>query len=130
MALTAWRAGNGLWGLLLLAGAAVQLNDPDPAVWIAAYVIAALFCAASIVSRLTWKLPACWGITMLCWAGVIAAGGIQESNPMRGPGGVFQTGPLAEEIVRESLGLTLIAIGCFVQARVLYKHPASASSKR
>jgi hypothetical protein len=130
VALTAWRAGNGLWGLLLLAGASVQLNDPDPAAWIAAYCVAALFCAASLMRRLTWRPPACWGIAMLCWAGVVAAGGIQDSNPMRGPGGLFQTGPLAEEIVRECLGLTLIAIGCFVQARVLYNHAASVSSER
>ncbi|MFT4625563.1 MAG: hypothetical protein ACI8PZ_004231 [Myxococcota bacterium] len=114
--MTAWRLGNAVWGALLLLGALVQLNDPDPLVWVVAYSVPAALCAAAIADRLAYWLPALWAAGALFWAATIAAAGVTESNPMRGPSGLFESGLLAEEIVRESLGLGLIAAGCLVQA--------------
>lgn len=44
---TIFRAANACMFVMFMAGAAVQLNDPDPEVWILAYASAALVCAAA-----------------------------------------------------------------------------------
>ena len=117
MALT-WRIGNGVWAVLLILGALVQLNDPDPFVWVAVYLCASALSAAAAAGRLAWWPPAALAVAAVAWAALIAAGGIDESNPMKGPGGLFESGPLAEEVVREGLGLLLIALGAATQAVV------------
>lgn len=84
--------------LLFLAFAGVQLNDPDPALWVAIYCVTAALSAASITHRLA--------IPVAIWAGVCALGGVLwallvDGPPMRaGHDGFFDN-----EVVRESLGL-------------------------
>jgi hypothetical protein len=43
--------------LLLTLGAAVQVNDPDPARWIAVYALAAAACLLSLLRRMQWTRP-------------------------------------------------------------------------
>ena len=122
--MTPWRIGNLIWAVLLVTGASVQLNDPDPALWVGAYTLSAVLSIAAATERLPWVAPAIWAGVTLTWALVIAASGVDESNPMRGPGGLLESGLFAEEIVRESMGLTLMAIGAMLQAAVLRRRAA------
>ena len=84
---------------------AVQLNDPDPWLWVAVSGGASAICVASILGRLPWAIPLL--VCVLCGAGATWLGvlGIEESHLMPG---FPQSGWLREERVREGLGLCLV----------------------
>jgi len=85
--------------------AGVQLNDPDPFGWIAVYGTAGLYTAVVGFRKLPPIGPALYGA--LCGALGIAHFLLWDgsSNPM----GAIEQGIFAEEVVRESLGLLLVA---------------------
>ena len=43
---------NGFLGLLFLVIAAVQINDPDPVLWVLVYLFTAMICLQGILGRL------------------------------------------------------------------------------
>lgn len=64
----AFKAFNGTMVVLFVLAAFVQLNDPDPLVWISLYLLAAVFCIAHPMG----KLPARWPIVFALIAGLWA----------------------------------------------------------
>ena len=107
-----WKAVSLGMAALFVVFALVQLNDPDPAAWVLAYGITALFSAYSAFRPAPWLQIALWALfalflglrLLLAWDGT--------SNPM---GSAWQ-GPLSEEVVREGLGLLLVAVWMAVVA--------------
>ena len=58
----------GAMALLFLFGAAVQYNDPDPLLWMAIYVAAAIACVLAMFNRLRWWMAAIVAAVALLWA--------------------------------------------------------------
>ncbi|MEQ1501161.1 MAG: transmembrane 220 family protein [Myxococcota bacterium] len=103
----AYRLANAAWCMLLLYAVAVQYNDPDPVRWMFAYGVGAAFAgyaaaagAVPIVPPLVWA-----AIASVAAIGDFAYGSGQ-TDPM---GGFPHWGRLRDEIVRETLGLLLMA---------------------
>jgi hypothetical protein len=99
------KAVAAFMALLFATSAALQLNDPDPVLWVALYLAAALVSLA----QLRWvdaRPPALVAGVALLWLCTLVAGGLpDEPQPMKyGP----QTGWLADEIVREGGGLGIV----------------------
>ncbi len=102
------RVVHGAVALLFSAAALVQLNDPDPLLWTLLYGVAAVVSGAVAAGyRLHPLVPAAVGAVAVLWAlSIFALGLPAEPNPMAwGP----QSGWLADETVREGLGLLLVA---------------------
>ena len=103
--------------LLLVLGAAVQLNDPDPIRWVLIYSAGAGVSVAGIFrpAGLRWAAGAVAAVAAV-WALTIAAGGL---DPI-GIGELFGTVGMKTEAVelwRETLGLLIIAGWCVAVAR-------------
>jgi len=92
-----WQTAQAAMALLFVLGAAVQYNDPDPAIWIVIYLVAALvsFCGAvgrpPLVAMCALALGAgVWGV----WLAT----------------GVLGQQPLFDEEGREMFGLAIISL--------------------
>lgn len=66
-----WRAGDALMLLAFVFSVVVQLNDPDPWLWVAVYGLAGVAIVLSLAGRNHWALPAGLALT-LGWALTIA----------------------------------------------------------
>ena len=103
-----WRAADALMLVLFTFGAVVQVNDPDPARWIAAYALAAAACLLSLLRRLHWTLPAMLGAVALVWA-VTLAPGVVGRVPFAEMFGAWEMRNVGIEESREMYGLLIIA---------------------
>jgi len=103
------RVFSAAGSLCFLGFAALQLNDPDPWSWGTFYVVAALALgldAAGLGDRR--YLIAVAGLASV-WAVLLVVTGQLGGEPMKyGP----TSGPLAQEGVRELLGLGIVALVC------------------
>jgi hypothetical protein len=63
-----FRLLHGVMAALFFFGAAVQFNDPDPLVWMAIYVAAAIACVLAATRRLRWWFPAIVAAIAFVWA--------------------------------------------------------------
>ena len=89
------RGGSILFGVLFLAGAAVQYNDPDPLRWVAVYLAAAIVCGLRWIGhRRAWMIATIEAIVCLVWTLVLLpsivgqvslADLFQEMEPNGGP---------------------------------------------
>lgn len=110
-----------VFGLLFLSFVAVQYNDPDPALWMVIYGLAALLCFLSAASKM--PLGALW---LAALASVV--GGIYMW-PERYEGISIGGGDIRNiEEARESLGLFLIA-GALIALSLLDKFYAQRSQR-
>lgn len=122
---------TALAGLLFLAAAALQVNDPDPARWIAYYGLAAAVSFAAMRRVPAW-VPGTIAVLSVVWLGVMASLGLpEEPHPMKyGP----QTGWLADEVVREGMGIAIVLVWMVVLAvravREARRPPPSADIAR
>jgi hypothetical protein len=66
------RIAAGVFALLAVAAAVVQLNDPDPAGWFAVYFSAALVAGAAAANRLSPWPPLALAALSAVWAATIA----------------------------------------------------------
>ena len=100
----------GIWALLFVVGALVQINDPDPWVWVGIYLVASVLCGYVALGR--YPMIPLGIVTVGCLAGSlyyfppsvsewIAQEWEQQDLTMK---------TMAMEEARESLGLLLIAI--------------------
>jgi len=94
--------------LLFTLGAVVQVNDPDPARWIAVYALAAAACLLSLLRRLHWALPALLCAVVLAWAATLAPR-VVGRVPFREMFGAFEMRSVGIEESREMYGLLIIA---------------------
>lgn len=92
------RLGHGLGALAFVACAVVQLNDPDPARWVALYSAAAALCAATAAGRpAPWPAPGALTALAAAWA---VAVGVAFAGSAEG---------WTDELAREVGGLALVA---------------------
>jgi hypothetical protein len=104
-----FRLANGAWCLLLLYAAAVQLNDPDPLRWVLLYGAGAAFCGVAVATGGVPVRPT------VAWAACCAV--VAVVNATWGSGvPEMGFGILRDEIVRETLGLSLMAAWMLVLA--------------
>lgn len=95
-------SGAGVFLLFAL----VQLNDPDPLGWVIVYGATAFYSAAAALGRLPRSVPIAWSMLWLC--GLVFLAGLWDGAAR--PMGPAWMGPLADEIVREMLGLLLVSV--------------------
>jgi hypothetical protein len=106
--------------LLFAFSATVQLNDPDPARWVAIYALAcAITVAAALGREVPRRLLGAVAIVSTTWAGVIALGGpgAEEYAHMFD---AWEMASLPVEEAREASGLLIVAVWMtvlFVRAR-------------
>ena len=86
-----------LAGVAFLSFAAVQYNDPDPALWMGIYGLAALISFAASIGKAIPPLASMLGVTSLAGATVIFRAGFGEGNL------------LDSETFREMGGLLVVA---------------------
>ena len=101
-----YRIVNGGWALLFAYAAAVQVNDPDPAGWILVYGTAAVICLVAVADRIPVRPVFAFAVLALLFS---AAAWLTDSGESRPMSGFPPWGPLREEVVREVLGLLLVA---------------------
>ena len=63
-----FKAFNIIMALLFVLAASVQLNDPDPLVWISLYLLAAMFCVAHAFQKLPSYWAAAFALVASLWA--------------------------------------------------------------
>lgn len=102
-----WQVADGLWALLFSYAAFVNLNDPDPLIWLGLYGAGAIAAALDIFGQLRLRLAAMLSGLYALGALLVASQGMDTSHPMQG---FPQYGIFREEVVRESLGLGLVAL--------------------
>lgn len=101
-----WRAVNAGMALLLVVFALLQLNDPDPVRWVVLYGLGAAYSAPGAFGAVVSPGPVIvYGVLCAALGGMTLYVGAGTSTPMGDP----SWGPLADEGVREALGLFLMA---------------------
>ena len=110
-----WRAADAVMVLLFAFGAAVQLNDPDPARWIAIYSLAAIACLLSLLGRLHWTVPALLGAVAVVWAATLSPL-VLGRVPFGEMFGAWEMKNIDVEQSREMYGLLIIALWMLVLA--------------
>jgi hypothetical protein len=103
-----WTLMNAVMLLLFLFAAAVQVNDPDPAAWIAIYVAAAAI-SGSEIRRRGWPwLP--WGVALAAflWAGSLYYRA--RDVPVRSLFAEWEMQNVHVEEAREMYGLLIIGV--------------------
>ena len=106
-ALTRSRLGIGTMGVLLVLGAAVQYNDPDPYSWAALYLAAAGVSFAALWIPRAWKVSGTVAAVASIWAAILAPAALRTSFP-----DLFRSWEMMSigmEAGREFLGLLLVA---------------------
>lgn len=91
---------------LFLVGAAVQLNDPDPVAWIAAYLVGAGLSLHAAMGHRAWLPNALAAVVFGIWFATLAAslpGAPSEAFTS------FRMQARSHEEPREALGLVLLA---------------------
>ena len=101
-----WRALNCVTTLFFAVAAYVQLNDPDPVLWVPLYAVPALLCFAVVVTP-TSTTYVLWNTLSIVHASVCAVASLYFGSIG------FQKGtlnPLKAEEGREFAGLLLVAL--------------------
>jgi hypothetical protein len=104
-----WQIANGVMLVALTFSVIVQLNDPDPLVWVAIYGAAALVCAFEIARRARWWFAALVGTVALVWAATIASRVI-GTVPFAAMFEEFEMKNIGVEESREMYGLLIVAV--------------------
>lgn len=101
---------TGVMAALFLVAAVLQLNDPDPIVWMAIYAAAALACVLALGRGTPRWLTAAVGVVAVVWAATLAPrvlGAVAPGELFREMG----MATLAIEEAREMLGLLIVGAG-------------------
>ena len=93
-------------GVMLLVFAGLQYNDPDPGIWIAAYVVAAAFSFGAALKK--FNRPILLLVAVIFFIASVAVWPVEFNGFI----GKMEGNPGVEE-ARESLGL-LICVSCMI----------------
>ena len=100
---------NYIMAALFAVSAVIQLNDPDPTLWILLYAAASAACLQLGRHRTDWLLPMVVIAAAAGWLGYLTPDLIQEAQPddllksMDDKGG-------SAELAREAGGLAIVAV--------------------
>jgi hypothetical protein len=103
-----WTIANGVMCALFIFSAVVQVNDPDPWVWMPIYVAAAALCLAEMRRRTRWTVPLILVVVAVIWAGTIAPRVLGKVGFME-MFGAWEMKNLGIEEEREMYGLLIVA---------------------
>jgi hypothetical protein len=104
-----WAAANTVMALLFVFSVLVQINDPDPLLWMLIYGAAAAVSFSEIRRGAAWWAPAAVAATALVWAGTIAPR-VLGNVPFLSMFAEFEMKDVGVEESREMYGLLLIAL--------------------
>ena len=112
---THWRTFDWIMLAAFAMSVFVQVNDPDPWLWMAIYGAAGVVTALLIAGRLQWWMAAAVAVVTAIWAATIAPRVIGKV-PFMSMFGAFEMQNIGIEESREMYGLLLIALWCAVAA--------------
>jgi hypothetical protein len=118
-----WTLSNAIMLLLFLFAAAVQFNDPDPAVWIGIYGVAAVVCVLEIRRRTPVWMPVAVTLIALVWAGTLYYG--TRDVPIMSLFAEWEMRDVRVEEAREMYGLAIVAAWMTVIAAVKWTRAKS-----
>lgn len=102
-----WKIADGVMLAAFAFSIVVQLNDPDPLIWITVYGLASAACVLGLVGRGHWTFPASVGGLALGWAASLAPR-VVGKVPFRDMFGAFDMANLGIEESREMYGLAIV----------------------
>jgi hypothetical protein len=102
-----WIGLNVLFALMFLFSVVVQINDPDPLLWMAIYAAATVACVLALRQRRSWIPPAAVALVALVWAATLAphVGGVRPADMFA----EFEMKDESIELAREMFGLLIVA---------------------
>ena len=103
-----WTLANATMLLLFLFSAAVQVNDPDPLVWMAIYVAAAVVCALELRRRTPASAPLAAALVAILWAGTLHVRA--RDVPISALFAEWEMRDLRVEEAREMYGLSIVGV--------------------
>ena len=109
------RIANAVMLAAFALSVVVQINDPDPLVWIAIYGCAAVACLLALLGRGHWSYPAILAAVASVWAARIAPR-VVGAVPVSDMFGAFEMESVAIEESREMYGLLIVAVWMAVLA--------------
>ena len=95
--------------MVFLLSAAVQVNDPDPLLWISLYLLAACITLLGMVGRLAWWVPVIVTVVTMGWAASLAprvVGRVDFGDMF----GAWEMRDVGIEESREMYGLVIVAV--------------------
>ena len=101
--------------LLFVLSAVVQVNDPDPWLWMALYLSAAGVTLVSLVGRIRWWMPVAIACLTIAWAGSMAPR-VLGQVPFGDMFGAWEMRDTGIEESREMYGLLIVALWMLVLA--------------
>jgi hypothetical protein len=104
-----WRILDGVMLVMFVMSIVVQFNDPDPALWITIYLLAAIVTFMSLRNSLPWQGGAAVAAIALIWAATLAPSVIGKVRFLD-MFGAFEMKNEGIELSREMYGLLLIAV--------------------
>lgn len=114
-----WIVANAIMLLLFVFAAVVQVNDPDPHLWIGIYTTAAVVCALELRRRTAGWAPLALSLLALAWAGSLYAGA--RDVPIGALFAEWEMRDLRIEEAREMYGLTIVAVWMLIVAGAAWK---------
>lgn len=105
----AFLVSNSVFALLFLVGAAVQLNDPDPAMWVAIYGLAAATCAYALRDASHSVSATAVAVIAVLWSLSLLPQVVDAGAPFGDIAQSMSAGSPGIELLREMLGLLIIA---------------------
>lgn len=124
-----WTILNAAMLLVFVFSAVVQMNDPDPLVWVAMYGAAAFACVLALMRRGHWSYPALVSVVSLVWVATYAPR-VLGRVPFGSMFGAWEMADTGIEEARETYGLMIVAVWMVVlavrTARAAKTHAASA----
>lgn len=115
MTKTLWRIADIVMLVAFAFSVVVQVNDPDPWMWMAIYGLAAVACLLMLARRGHWLVPALIALWALIWSATIAPRVIGVV-PFGDMFGAFEMADTGIEESREMYGLLVIAAWMVVLA--------------
>lgn len=103
-----WTGADVVMLLAFVFSVLVQVNDPDPLVWMTVYGLAAVACGLSIARRGHWTFPAAVAVATVIWAVTIAPR-VVGRVPFLDMFGAFEMADAGIEESREMYGMLLVA---------------------
>ncbi|MEX1184121.1 MAG: transmembrane 220 family protein [Gemmatimonadota bacterium] len=102
-----WKVVNTVVLIMFVFSAIVQLNDPDPLIWVALYVAAAGACLLELVGRDRWWFPTLLFVLCVAWAATLAPRVVGQV-PFMSMFGAFEMKSQGIEESREMYGLLIV----------------------
>jgi hypothetical protein len=125
----AWLGANAIMLLMFAFSVVVQVNDPDPLVWMTVYGAAAVVCGLELRRRTPWWAACGVGVVALVWAVTIAPR-VVGVVPFTSMFAEFEMKDAGVEEAREMYGLLLVAAWMLaIEVAVIRRRRVQATAK-